>query len=71
MGGVVTAALAGGRHMADILRGFGGRDCHGFTNPSRVMGTGYQGMGWGWQIPTLEKPAPGTRVAWAGLTGAR
>ena len=38
------------------------RECHGFTNLSRVTGTGYQGTGWGWQIPTLEKPAPGTRV---------
>jgi hypothetical protein len=44
------------------------RDCHGFSNPRRVAGTGRWGAGAGLQITTPGKPVPVARVC-QGLTG--
>jgi hypothetical protein len=37
------------------------RECHGFVNPRGLTSRAVTGAGAGWQIATLEKPAP---VVW-------
>jgi hypothetical protein len=44
------------------------RDCHGFSNPRRVAGTGRWGVGAGLQITTPGKPVSVARVC-QGLMG--
>jgi hypothetical protein len=42
------------------------REYHGFLNPHGLRVRVHPGAGAGWQIKTLEKPAP---VAWVGRVG--